>query len=864
MKSFSHLLFLSVFFLLMIGCKEEPVELPDFMSAWPQTQRTFIGPEYWSNRLQDWQVNNGRIECLVSNVNRNTHLLTWEVNPDTGSFEMQIRAGLMNEDKTNKDWNWFGFRVGINGEFNDYRDNAIYGKGMDIGVTAGGNLFIGDPADATSTSPLDYMKEMDFKVKVESVRSLFSVTFSVHDPITGKVLESITRDSVLSREIAGNIALVSHFEDMGESAGKPSVWFADWIMDGNKLIEHPDRAYGPIMFSHYTLSKKVMKMTAQLGPTGEKDGKTVTLQVQEGENWKTLGEASINKLARTATFKIAEWDDSQDVPYRLVYQLYTIDNQLTPYYWEGTIRKDPVNKKELVVAGFTGNNDLGFPNKDLTDNVVLHDPDILFFSGDQIYEGVGGYGVQRSPVDKAALDYLRKWYLFGWTYRDLMKDRPSISIPDDHDVYHGNIWGEGGKQADQSLTGSEAQDTGGYKMNAEWVKMVERTQTAHLPDPYDPTKIQQGIGVYYTDMIYGGVSFAIIEDRKFKSAPKALLPDAEIHNGWAQNRDYDAKTQADHPDAVLLGQRQLDFLDHWAADWTNGEKMKVLLSQTIFANVATLPEEEFHDKIVPKLRILNEEEYAPNDRPVSDMDSNGWPQTGRNKALKAIRRGFAFHIAGDQHLGSMIQYGVDEYNDAPFAFCVPAVSNVWPRRWYPQSESPTRIEGEPKYTGDYEDGFGNKMTVHAVSNPVFTGRKPARLYDRATGYGIVRLDRQSRDITIECWPRDINPKKSGAKQYPGWPITINQMDNYSRNAGGWLPTIETRGLVDPVIQVLVESTGEVVYTVRMKGDEINAKVFELGTYTVKIGSPDKGNMQTIRGIKAVDKKGGGERMMVKF
>ncbi|MCB0855356.1 MAG: twin-arginine translocation pathway signal protein, partial [Bacteroidetes bacterium] len=271
-----------------------------------------------------------------------------------------------------------------------------------------------------------------------------------------------------------------------------------------------------------------------------------------------------------------------------------------------------------------------------------------------------------------------------------------------------------------------------------------------------------------------------------------------------------------------------------------------------------------HDRIVPQLRILNANEYAPNDRPVSDMDSNGWPQTGRNKALKVIRKGFAFHIAGDQHLGSFIQYGTDEYRDAPFAFCVPSVSNVWPRRWYPQEEGANREPDSYKYTGDFEDGFGNKMTVHAVSNPVFTGRKPSNLYDRATGYGIVRLDRQSRDITVECWPRDINPKEKNAKQYPGWPITINQMDNYSRNAAAWLPTIETLGMVDPVVQVLVESTGEIVYTVRIPGDEWNPPVFAPGTYTLKVGAPEKGNMQEIRGVKSVDKKGEGERITVRF
>ena len=46
--------------------------------------------------------------------------------------------------------------------------------------------------------------------------------------------------------------------------------------------------------------------------------------------------------------------------------------------------------------------------------------------------------------------------------------------------------------------------------------MVERAQTSHLPDPYDPTPIEQGIGVYYTDFNWGGIGFAILEDRKFK------------------------------------------------------------------------------------------------------------------------------------------------------------------------------------------------------------------------------------------------------------------------------------------------------------------------------------------------------------
>ncbi len=46
---------------------------------------------------------------------------------------------------------------------------------------------------------------------------------------------------------------------------------------------------------------------------------------------------------------------------------------------------------------------------------------------------------------------------------------------------------------------------------------MERTETSHLPDPYDPRPLQQGIHRYHTDLVYGRVSFAVLEDRKFKT-----------------------------------------------------------------------------------------------------------------------------------------------------------------------------------------------------------------------------------------------------------------------------------------------------------------------------------------------------------
>ena len=119
------------------------------------------------------------------------------------------------------------------------------------------------------------------------------------------------------------------------------------------------------------------------------------------------------------------------------------------------------------------------------------DPDLLAFVGDQFYESTGGYGAQRAPLDAAILDYLRKWFFHGWTWRELMRDRPSISLPDDHDVYQGNLWGEGGEG--QKTT----QEAGGYELPAAWVNVVHRTQTAHHPDAYDPKPSKRDTINYY-------------------------------------------------------------------------------------------------------------------------------------------------------------------------------------------------------------------------------------------------------------------------------------------------------------------------------------------------------------------------------
>ena len=869
--------------LFLIACGTSQQEAT-FLSNLPaDATRTFIGPEFWANRLQDWQVANGRVECLVSDYNRNLHVLTRQLKDSTGHLEMQVQVGFIADNEALGKVGWTGFRLGAQGQFDDYRSSAVYGEGIDAGILTSGQLFIGDygkaELDTIAQTVVDEMLQNGIILKISTAptdNGQYKITLIASDQ-QGKQLQQLEKDGFEASALVGNLALVSDFprqlpEEGFESSlqikntgfDDPSFWYKDWNIEGDKVAHYDEQTFGPILFSQYTLSKGVLKMTAQMAPVDEQDAQTVTLQIQNEKNWETVGEAEIEPLARTATFRIEHWQEQQDIPYRLVYKWSPTRAEPEAYYWSGTVQQNPVDKEEIVVAGFTGNNDLGFPNNEVVQHVMAHQPDVLVFTGDQIYEPVAGYGIQTEPLDKACLDYLRKWYIYGWEYREMLKDIPSIAIPDDHDVYHGNIWGEGGKAAIKEGTAKERQDSGGYKMHPDWVNMVQRTQTSHLPDPYDPAPVQQDISVYYTDMEYGGISFAIIEDRKWKTSPANVFPDEyQVINGWPENPEYNQPEDFRAPEAKLLGERQLSFLQDWVSNWSAQTKMKVLISQTIFNTVATLPDSAVSDVVVPTLRITEKGDYPSNDRPTQDMDSNGWPKHGRDEALRIIRKGFAFHLAGDQHLASTIQYGIDEWGDGPFAICVPSVSNYFPRRWFPQEGGINRQPGRAKNTGDFHDGFGNKMTVLAVANPYYTGLEPSRLYDRAAGYGIVKFNKNSREIEIANWPRQTDPSAADAAPYEGWPITIQQEDNYGRKAVAYLPTIEVSGLeVPPVVQIIEESTGEMVYTIRAEGNTYTPKVYANGKYAIKVGSSTD-EMKSFAGVTSLP-QAGGETLEVSF
>ncbi len=80
-------------------------------------------------------------------------------------------------------------------------------------------------------------------------------------------------------------------------------------------------------------------------------------------------------------------------------------------------------------------------------------------------------------------------------------------------------------------------------------------------------------------------------------------------------------------------------------------------------------------------------------------------------------------------------------------------------------------------------------------------------------------------------------------------MVLEQTSNYGRQAYGYLPRIEVSGMRDPVIQIVDEGSGEVVYTLRIVGGEFTPKVFADGSYTAHVGEPGTERMRTLTGLR---------------
>ena len=502
----------------------------------------------------------------------------------------------------------------------------------------------------------------------------------------------------------------------------------------------PEALAARILWTQYCQHLGKMKLLVHLDsdPTATSQPETVMLWLREdsGDDWGLARSQAVDRLTATALFEIRSWPRHTKRHFKV-----TCGDSV----WEGTFRAEPKEGSVLKLAGLSCHKDIAWPWKEAIAELIAHDPDLVFFSGDQIYENDYGSPMFRAQtaeeVPRGMKNYFEKYRKFGEAFGELMRDRPTIMITDDHDVFANDLWGKGGLRMNGKRT------TGGYPTHPDWVNAAEFTQTGNLPDPVHPGPHGDGVLAYYTALEYGGVHFAILEDRKFKSAPSEVITKLIAPPGFRfpENRKTDFEIEVvldpdydcaglDRPDLNLLGTRQEAFLKDWSNKLKQSGQIGAVLSQSPWAHVAM---------------------YSPTS---ADTDSNAWPQSGRNRALKAIGDAPVVMLHGDVHLGTLCRHGVEKFNDGPVAYSLPSFSSRASRQWEPLEEGRNRQPGAPRNTGEFHDRFGNKVTVYGAGNGL-------------NGYGMVLFDTANREIELQFHP--MNEERQPMKvKVSGWPHTV--------------------------------------------------------------------------------------------
>jgi hypothetical protein len=812
----------------------------------------WLGPQWWANRLQDWSrtgTTGQTILCAPTHPFsswRVAHDMTHPLDLTQGNLDVSVQVSLLPEVKGAPlaPDSLAGLLIGTGNTLKDpmarmmvfeFRKNKnsktpyakVIGSGIAVGISGDGHLRMidldqGNAVAETKLQPSTTLSKLPLHITTQQKGNKVQLT-----AVSGSA--KISADFPASR-FQGGIALTSHPGTKSKKLTSLISQFNQYSLKSGFSTTN-DNAVGPIVAAQYTVDRGVLKLSAQCMP--QPKGTQATIAFYRNGNWKQAAEATVHPIDQLALFRIENWDSSQAIPYRVSIPLA---GSSQPAHFTGTITAQPNNGK-LRLALLGGimhrpwgnvthwNEALDFPHHDIQKRVLADKPDAAFFYGDQIYESTPS-GVDRKDYFN---DYLYKWIFHCVSFRETLRNIPTVTVPDDHDVFQGNYWGEGGRKAPHNDW-----NYGGYLHPAEFVAQVHRTQTSHLPDPADPHCLKQNLPAYHCDWNWGGVSFAILGDRYFKSGPAGHgLPKSGTNRpDHYNNPDFNTK-DLDLPGLQLLGEPQEKFLAHWAADWSDNSQIKAVLSQSPFGNLAT---------------------HHSGTYLIADLDSNGWPQSGRNRALEIMRAARSVHIVGDQHLATLVQHGIKDYGDAVFSFAGPSVANAYARAYYPANKDNYYKSPPPKpkdYLGNHLDGFKNKVTFYAVANPDTTKNSPYRTETRARtnmqvpGYGIIDFDIKDHTVTFDCKPRSEEvAKRLKGGSYPGWPLTVKTIQNDGRKPVGELASISVKGEQRPVVRVYGPD-GKLEWAQRMDSLTFSVPAYLPGKHRVEIGTGEKGKWHTI-------------------
>ena len=272
--------------------------------------RTWLGPELWANRLQDFRVANGRYEAVAVGAGRmrSVALLTRSVRLGTGTLSLSMLTGTLAGGA-----GFSGFLLGAGAGALDYRAAALVqaasGTGGGLLCTYENDGRCRFRAHTAETNQLSYPVRStgsagparttaeQVMLTVTAAPSVpagtFLLTLTATRVSNGQVLSTATLDGVADAAIAGGVLAVSG--PVGSTAAR--FWFRSITTGGTKLVTTAQRAMGPILGTLYSLNGGVLKMSVQLFPIGSGEPHDVTLQYRRTgtTTWTTGPNAQVGE-----------------------------------------------------------------------------------------------------------------------------------------------------------------------------------------------------------------------------------------------------------------------------------------------------------------------------------------------------------------------------------------------------------------------------------------------------------------------------------------------------------------------------------------------------------------------------------------
>ncbi len=818
-------------------------------SQWDEApQRVWVGADYWANRLQDWRLRKGRLECIDnSRPLRTVHLLTRTLDKGNRSFTLSAQTGTLSESARRTDA-WAGFLLGAGDLKDDYRMRSLihqaHGRngGLMVGINGKGEIVAIDNANQRQHIGLEREKHfypegippegVELNLLAREVDERYKLTLWAKDVRDGSTIDSAYIKGIFPERMQGNIALAAH---ISEHSHKKSFWFKNWKMQGGKLSKHDNHRFGPVLGVHYTLHRDTLRLTAQMPPLSRNNLHPLRLEIRKkGSNkWHEAAKTKITTPGWMAKFKVPGWQRDTTWKYRLTYPMK--ENDATHPY-NGTIRKEP--EKEVVLStidapevikktidsttDFTNKN-LWLPHRLNIRNILGKKPDLLAYTGSRIF--------RNSPTrfkpdsnglsDQLYLDYLYKWSLICWLHGPLTRNIPSLVMPETPD-----------------------------SLPAHFINMAVKTQTAHMPPSYNPQPDMRGIEPWYTRLVIGGVDLALVED-------DLMQPDT-LTTGIGQKINSSG---------IAKRTRQLRFLEEWTNKW-HGVDIKAVVTNTSSIQHITQPPAPSGQKEKVSSTAGQGEEKP---QPVLQLNKKASHITSKQvkEVLSQVRKSHALVIKGGSRMPYLIHHGIDDWEDAGYEFGFPPWSQAAP----PQS---TEMAMQNKSITDsvlndsltlpakFRDPHGHPVMLKTLtkgSDRKKTGGPRQKGFGRenhdtsylsgmAPGFGIVRFNTRDQEVSLSVWPADVDPQN--AQPLPGWPVDLSVQENYIDNPHSHLPEIIAKGLeAKPVYKLYHYNQPGLIYARRAKDTVFRPPVFEESIFTLVVGAPEKNQMDTLRHLVPV-------------